>query len=545
MNSQRNSTMHMIDVMTKLKEIAESGYDNEDIQRGIDAAATQRFDEVRGKIHENVSDDIKLSAQKLAQVAGNKTAELMIKIVTDAKEKFPQLKGKDTLVGGVPQHQHELVSFLDSLRKEVDNAIAEKSIDGFERRSYEYMGNLKELGLDLGVYKLFNRIEAMLEESIVEEVHEDVEESRMGYSDAEKLGSAGASKIDNVLRRKIYDMGKDIRDIEPGTLDQMRYQVAKELGLVEEVHEDVEEDTSLADMLKLAGRSGVMGLSENNIIAESLELDEDESRPDGKRFAGPTKSHTGGPYDFPKFDDPDDDDLEDLEEAYIYTSKDAIDTLGELRKIGKSIERGQGEYEGNLANKYANDVYDVISWVENNLDKYEPNYEKVLGPVEELRKKAKGMERAPGSGKDARFGNEIVNTLYPLMQWIEMNAHGSGVKEVEEEAIDEAEVELDEAEVEETVEVPVSALSELMRLAGYEDYESKINEYENDPEEEYMDVEDQMIGLSGGLNGPKGMYPTAAGGDNAMAVSALKVKEDTLSFESFYKKYQEFVTEEK
>ena len=541
--------MHMIDVMKKLQEIAEDGYNNEDIQRGINAAAIHKFDQesamARGKINESVSDDITLSSQKLAQVAGNKTAELMIKIVTDAKEKFPQLKGKDTLVGGVPQHQHELVSFLDSLRKEVDNAIAEKSIDGFERRSYEYMGNLKELGLDLGVYKLFNRIEAMLEESIVEEVHEDVEESRMGYSDAEKLGSAGASKIDNVLRRKIYDMGKDIRDIEPGTLDQMRYQVAKELGLVEEVHEDVEEDTSLADMLKLAGRSGVMGLSENNIIAESLELDEDESRPDGKRFAGPTKSHTGGPYDFPKFDDPDDDDLEDLEEAYIYTSKDAIDTLGELRKIGKSIERGQGEYEGNLANKYANDVYDVISWVENNLDKYEPNYEKVLGPVEELRKKAKGMERAPGSGKDARFGNEIVNTLYPLMQWIEMNAHGSGVKEVEEEAIDEAEVELDEAEVEETVEVPVSALSELMRLAGYEDYESKINEYENDPEEEYMDVEDQMIGLSGGLNGPKGMYPTAAGGDNAMAVSALKVKEDTLSFESFYKKYQEFVTEEK
>ena len=570
--------MHMIDVMKKLQEIAEDGYNNEDIQRGINAAAIHKFDQesamARGKINESVSDDITLSSQKLAQVAGNKTAELMIKIVTDAKEKFPQLKGKDTLVGGVPQHQHELDSFLDNLRKEVDNAIAEKSIDGFESRSHEYMGNLKELGLDQGVYKLFNRIEAMLEESIaeefveaaadevvdesevaeeeeaveldaVEEVHEDVEESRMGYSDAEKLGSAGASKIDNVLRRKIYDMGKDIRDIEPGTLDQMRYQVAKELGLVEEVHEDVEEDTSLADMLKLAGRSGVMGLSENNIIAESLELDEDESRPDGKRFAGPTKSHTGGSYDFPKFDDPDDDDLEDLEEAYIYTSKDAIDTLGELRKIGKSIERGQGEYEGNLANKYANDVYDVISWVENNLDKYEPNYEKVLGPVEELRKKAKGMERKAGSGKDARFGNEIVNTLYPLMQWIEMNAHGSGVKEVEEEAIDEAEVELDEAEVEETVEVPVSALSELMRLAGYEDYESKINEYENDPEEEYMDVEDQMIGLSGGLNGPKGMYPTAAGGDNAMAVSALKVKEDTLSFESFYKKYQEFVTEEK
>jgi len=504
--------MYMTDVMTKLKEIVESGYESEDVQRGINAAAIHKFDEVRGKIHENVSDDIKLSAQKLAQVAGNKTAELMIKIVTDAKEKFPQLKGKDTLVGGVPQHQHELVSFLDNLRKEVDNAIAEKSIDGFERRSYEYMGNLKELGLDLGVYKLFNRIEAMLEESIAEEFVE-----------------AAADEV----------------------IDEA--EVAEEEDAVEEVHEDVEEDTSLADMLKLAGRSGVMGLSQNNIIAESLELDEED----------------------------------DLEEAYINTSKDAIDTLGELRKIGKSIERGQGEYEGNLANKYANDVYDVISWVENNLDKYEPNYKKVEGPVIELLKKAKGMERQTGSGKDARFGNEIVNTLYPLMQWIEMNAHGSGVKEVEEEAIDEAEMtfgtkripgamkkkgmdkvktkglnkdkssaayigkmkkaedELDEAEVEETVEVPVSALSELMRLAGYEDYEAKIDEYENDPEEEYMDAEDQLVGLSGGLNGPKGMYPTAAGGDNAMAVSALKVKEDTLSFESFYKKYQEFVTEEK
>ena len=111
-----------------------------------------------------------------------------------------------------------------------------------------------------------------------------------------------------------------------------------------------------------------------------------------------------------------------LNEAYIKTTKDAIDTLGALRKIGKSIETGQGSYDGNLANMYANDVYDVISWVENNLDTNEPNYQKVLGPVIELRKKAKSMEREPGSGKDARFGNEIVNTLYPLMQWIEMNA---------------------------------------------------------------------------------------------------------------------------
>ena len=162
---------------------------------------------------------------------------------------------------------------------------------------------------------------------------------------------------------------------------------AVEEDAVEEVHEDVEEDTSLADMLKLAGRSGVMGLSENNIIAESLELDEEE-----------------------------------VEEA----------------------------------------------------------------------------------------------------------------EEVEEEAVEEA-------EVEETVEVPVSALSELMRLAGYEDYEAKINEYENDPEVEYMDVEDQMIGLSGGLNGPKKAYAAAAGGDNAMAQEPTEVEESLE--ESFYKEYSKMIEE--
>lgn len=91
---------------------------------------------------------------------------------------------------------------------------------------------------------------------LASESKEAVKESRMGYSDAEKLGSADASKIDNVLRRKIYDMGKDIRDIEPGTLDRMRYQVAKELGLVESIEEAGYTDAqrkSMDDMVKSVG----------------------------------------------------------------------------------------------------------------------------------------------------------------------------------------------------------------------------------------------------------------------------------------------------
>ena len=84
-------------------------------------------------------------------------------------------------------------------------------------------------------------------------------------------------------------------------------------------------------------------------------------------------------------------------------------------------------------------------------------------------------------------------------------------------------------------------LAELMQLAGYTDYAEKIEEYANEPEEDYMDAEEQLIGLSGGLNGPKKMYAAAAGGDNPMDQEPREVTEST--FESFYKKYDKFVAE--
>ena len=127
-----------------------------------------------------------------------------------------------------------------------------------------------------------------------------------------------------------------------------------------------------------------------------------------------------------------------INEAYIKTSKDAINTLGALRKIGKHIETGENTYDGNLANQFANDVYDVISWVENNLNTNDPKYTQILAPVIELRKKAKSMERELGSGKDARFGNQIVNTLYPLMQWIEMNSTNNANEGINEDISQEA-----------------------------------------------------------------------------------------------------------
>ena len=114
--------------------------------------------------------------------------------------------------------------------------------------------------------------------------------------------------------------------------------------------------------------------------------------------------------------------------------------------------------------------------------------------------------------------------------------------ELEETEVDETEETVEEEAVEETIEVPVSAIAELMKLAGYENYAAE--EYANEPEEEFGSVEDQMA-LAGGLNGPKDMHIAASDGDNAMAINPVKVKEDDkLTFEGMYKRYMEQVAKE-
>ena len=112
---------------------------------------------------------------------------------------------------------------------------------------------------------------------------------------------------------------------------------------------------------------------------------------------------------------------------------------------------------------------------------------------------------------------------------IDIDASGpmKSKKMKEEEAVEEA-----------TVEVPVQELADLMQLAGYENYAERIEEYANEPDEQYQDAEDQLIGLAGGLNGPKSMHTPAAGGDNPMDKEALKTVE-----ESLYKSYAAFLEE--
>lgn len=49
-----------------------------------------------------------------------------------------------------------------------------------------------------------------------------------------------------------------------------------------------------------------------------------------------------------------------------------------------------------------------------------------------------------------------------------------------------------------------------------DDDDEKKNEYVNEPEEEYKDIDYMVNKLAGGMNGPKGTYPKVAGGDNPM-----------------------------
>ena len=111
----------------------------------------------------------------------------------------------------------------------------------------------------------------------------------------------------------------------------------------------------------------------------------------------------------------------DLDEAYINTSKDAIDVLGALRGKGKKIERGQDDDQGNLANAYVNDVWDVYTFIEARTNGFRGLDKNALASIEammNLRGEAKKLERDAGSGKNGKFGNQIVNTLYPVIEYL-------------------------------------------------------------------------------------------------------------------------------
>ena len=194
---------------------------------------------------------------------------------------------------------------------------------------------------------------------------------------------------------------------------------AKELGpddIVAEKKSDKRDDDPCWSNYKMVGMKKKNGKEVPNCVPEEIELEQGFEEMMGQFGEGQETDEAE----------------EQVDEAYINTSKDAVEVLANLRKIGKSIERGQGEYEGNLANEYANDVWDVYSFIEartNGFQGIDKNAKAAIDDMMTLRGEAKKLETEPGSGKNGQFGNQIVNTLYPVMEYLYTTKFDRNAKE--------------------------------------------------------------------------------------------------------------------
>lgn len=96
----------------------------------------------------------------------------------------------------------------------------------------------------------------------------------------------------------------------------------------------------------------------------------------------------------------------------------AIQTLSWLRDQGKKLESNPTGSIGQFANEVANYLYQVMQWLESNVPQ-SPKRDEYVNLMATLRKTAKSLEM---SGEpNPRFANEVVNSLWPAMEWITSN----------------------------------------------------------------------------------------------------------------------------
>ena len=109
-------------------------------------------------------------------------------------------------------------------------------------------------------YKLVEHLRSL--EDHDEQTTKTLHENRMGFKDLDKLGRDNASKVDQECRRR------GSADMEPGDADQLRYKVAKEMGLAE-----VEEQgRSFQDLLTLMDDEVVEAFDKVDRITDPQEL---------------------------------------------------------------------------------------------------------------------------------------------------------------------------------------------------------------------------------------------------------------------------------
>jgi len=285
---------------------------------------------------------------------------------------------------------------------------------------------------------------------------------------------------------KYEDLDVLVSKLDDATLMQLKDEldsVADDLsdGVLEsvnEVHEDVESDETELDRMLYLG--GVMGSSSNNImIKENSEVPVQEDRKDDMiSWVEKYENYIGRNGD-------------SLPEGYVQWAMNS----------GIATDAMEQDEVDAMIKKYGE-------------DKFEDDPMSFIDEMPITKAYMQELEQITGT-------DDIEDNAEMIRMFVESATNEASVEEA-------------------SVEVPVQELQDILQLAGFENYAEKIEEYANEPNEEYGDSEEQMVGLSGGLNGPKTHYPAAAGGDNPMNVKPLKVDD---VYESFYTKYDKFIAE--
>lgn len=184
-------------------------------------------------------------------------------------------------------------------------------------------------------------------------------------------------------------------------------------------------------------------------------------------------------------------DTTEIKEAYINSSKDAIQVLANLRAMGKQGEHG-GQVPPGFAGQVVNDLWDVITWIEANIREDVTN------------------EAAKPDFLDV---DKDGNKSEPMKK---------AVKDKEEKVEESIVVQADGDEA--------AALVGILKLAGMQPkQEEKVEEADRDPA--YANTPDEKVREVGAavpagddLHKQKGAYRAAAGADNPMAVQAMEGK---------------------
>ena len=505
MSLQRNRAMHMINVLDKLKEIQEN-YDNEDIQRGIDTAAKMN------PVVETGFDDPAL------------------------------IKAVDVAVGGPEKRMKRTIGQTKARRGSFPSQNVR--LPGKKDKTED-----KDIGHDCATHFTHERFG---EGTVIHGEHTLSEAGEVSHYDAEFVKEDGSTFT--VRNIPVANMHETVV-VEHSHPNKKKKRPQLNLGKFdEEVVDEGFVDPDLQDILDAhedeyqAFRSGGEVASDLDSSGEFYSELYDYFVRSGEMPIGVAKARTEDPLywiaDYlDSMDDPYAVGENTVEEVHEEGNNDLADiiklagrksvlglnqnvTIAESTELSEEDELEEGTFgPHNLPNAKKDDDAD---------DDDADDDVKKEDEEDEVKEGISVVGRNPDVGPATPMTKKKTK-FKPREKTIDVMSGYDGESDNES---------IKEEGIEETVEVPLSELADLLRLAGYENYEEKLAEYENAPEEEYLDVEDQLIGLAGGLNRPKTMHPTVAGGDNPMAVIPVKVDEENM-FEKIYQNYQGFKEDQK